>query len=92
MALPLRADFSAVYAELEEAESLLMPADLPPEFVDSLLSSLEAGFEFSGQEYDTTGRTGDLLLRFQLPQRFRELVAALRAGEVQRNILIERLP
>ena len=84
----LRADLSDVLSTLEETRLLLAkdPAEIPPKITDGLLSSLNAGPEFVGQEYNAA--TWTLLLRFQLSESLAETLATLRACKLQGNVSV----
>ena len=75
----LRPDFSEVHDGIKEAQLLISEnlSQIPLEVVELLLDSLEVGLEVAGTEHHTAAGTRELLIRFQLPERFRKLVSAI---------------
>lgn len=78
-----RLSFSAadLNSELDEARHLLVAhaPHVPPEFLNALFAALEpCAFVL---ENSSTRGAGELIYRIQLPERFRELLAALRTGD-----------
>ena len=97
--LAIRLDTADLDAVLDRAKRALArlaavePADRPVETFDALLRLLDSGEELVRleAEHGTAGVTGDLVVRAQPTDRFRDLVAALRAGDGDPGVLKKKL-
>jgi hypothetical protein len=76
-------------ADLErELASLPDVSELPPEVIERLIHIFDGGFELSRVEDSFALGTRELRLGIKIPEKLRELVAAVRASKLNQAIRI----
>ena len=85
----LIADAESFQSTLDELTELLQkPFDIPAELRDRLVRLLESPHELLRIDQCTAEGAGEVLFRFDASDRLRELLAALKARNVDRSVAI----
>ena len=81
--IPMTLDFSEITDVLEEASTFLSEhaPHLPAEVLNRFAVEAESLFSADGLDSETAVGTGEVYLRFKLPHRFGNALAALRTSD-----------
>ena len=83
----ITADSTGVVADLLELSKLADSAELSPKVVNRLIGLLNVGLEVSGVEILSASGADELRVGFKLSDGLREFAAALRAGNIDSEVI-----